>query len=102
MKRRLLLSDISCLVCASLSQESICLLGASHPPSNLNFDVNFYILGLILILHYGQPAWQSLPLSIPRAKPILQIRVSPPRCICTPYVFIFPNQPHHRLRPRKE
>jgi hypothetical protein len=72
MKRRLL-SNIRSLVSASLSQEGVHFLGASHPPSNFNFDVNFNILGLILILHDRQPAGKTFNFSISRAKAILKI-----------------------------
>lgn len=44
MKRRLLLGDIRNLVCTSFRQESVDFLGACHPSSNFNFDVNFDIL----------------------------------------------------------
>jgi len=103
MKRRLLLSNIGCLVSASLSQEGVHLLGASHAPSNFNFDVNFNILGLILIFHdRGQTALKSLTLSITRAKAILKIRIPSTRCVGTANIFIFSLQTHHSLRARKE
>lgn len=44
MKRGLLLGDIRNLVCTSLCQESVLLLGACHASSNFNFDVNFNVL----------------------------------------------------------
>lgn len=101
MKRRLL-SDIGCLVSASLCQESIHFLGACHSSSDFNFDVNLNILWLVLIFHDGQSPRESFRLSVTRAKAILKIRITPTRCVSTIQIFIFSKKTHHCLRPRKE
>ena len=95
MQRRLLLGNMS--LSGSLRQESIEFLGASHPASDLDLNIDLNILCLVLLIENREVRRQVFCLCVSRAEAIFNSRVSPSRYVRTSYCLLLTIYSHDCL-----